>query len=284
MSRSFEIPPQSTKAFAMKRLSPLLLVCLPLFCFGCTSPEETVTDTEATENQSHLDESDSNSDTQSKQEDTNVDRSGQVLRHAVFFSFKEESTAADIQGVAEAFEALPSKIDSIIDFDRGKNNSPEGLDDEFTHCFLLTFQDDEGRAKYLPHPDHKAFGDVLRPHMKDVFVIDWWGTAEPAMPVPALHHVVFFKFKDGAAEADLKAVEAGFKELPSKIDAIKRFEWGTNNSPESHDDDFTHAFLVTFENAEGRETYLPHPDHLALVEVLKPVVDKVRVLDFSVTQ
>ena len=68
--------------------------------------------------------------------------------------------------------------------------------------------------------------------------------------------------------------------LPSKIDAIKAFEWGVNNSPESNDDGFTHCFMVTFDSEEGREAYLPHPDHLAFVEVLKPVLDKVRVLDF----
>lgn len=217
-------------------------------------------------------------------EEETVDRSNQVLRHAVFFSFKEEASDEDVQSVADAFAALPSKIDAIIDFSWGTNNSPEGLDDGFTHCFLLTFQDEAGRAKYLPHPDHKAFGDVLRPHMKDVFVIDWWGDAQPAMPEVALQHVVFFKFKDDAKAEGIQAVESAFAELPSKIDAIKRFEWGTNNSPEKHDDEFTHAFLVTFENDADRAEYLPHPDHKAFVKVLEPVLDKVRVLDFAASK
>ena len=38
--------------------------------------------------------------------------------------------------------------------------------------------------------------------------------------------------------------------------------------------------MVTFDSEEGREQYLPHPDHMNFVEVLKPVLDKVRVLDF----
>ncbi|MEZ6061748.1 MAG: Dabb family protein [Planctomycetaceae bacterium] len=205
---------------------------------------------------------------------------GQVLRHAVFFSFKDESSEEDVQSVVNAFRELPSKIDSIIDFEWGTNNSPEGLDDGFTHCFLLTFKDGAGRAEYLPHEAHKAFGDVLRPHMKDVFVIDYWGTpAEP--PVDnALRHAVFLKFNDDAAAEDIAKVEAGFAELPSKIDTIRAFEWGTNNSPEKHDDGFTHAFLVTFGSEGDRAAYLPHADHEAFVEVLKPVMDKVRVLDF----
>ncbi len=100
-----------------------------------------------------------------------------MLRHAVFFKFKDTSSEAEVNQVVEAFRGLPSQIDTITDFRWGTNNSPEGLNDDFTHCFLLTFQDEAGRAVYLPHKAHKAFGDVLRPYMEKVFVIDYWGTA-----------------------------------------------------------------------------------------------------------
>lgn len=96
------------------------------------------------------------------------------LRHVVLFKFKESATEADIQSVEEAFSALPSKIPEIKGYEWGTNNSPEGLDKGFTHCFFLTFDSEEGRAVYLPHPDHKAFGDVLRPHLEDVLVLDYW--------------------------------------------------------------------------------------------------------------
>ena len=96
------------------------------------------------------------------------------MRHVVMFKFKDTSSKEDIQSVIDAFDALPSKIDSIIGYERGTNNSPEGLDNGFTHVFLLTFADEAGRAKYLPHPDHKAFGQVLRPHKDKVMVLDYW--------------------------------------------------------------------------------------------------------------
>tara|TARA_R110002072_G_scaffold302999_3_gene491123 strand:+ start:58745 stop:59584 length:840 start_codon:yes stop_codon:yes gene_type:complete len=208
------------------------------------------------------------------------DHSGQVLRHAVFFSFKETATENDIKGVIAAFAELPSKIDSIIDFQWGTNNSPEGKDDGFTHCFFLTFKDEAGRAEYLPHPDHKAFGDVLRPHNDKVFVIDYWGTPQEKME-NELKHAVFFKFKDDASPEAVKEVEEAFAALPSKIDTIKAFEWGRNNSPERHSHGFTHCFMVTFADDTGRAAYLPHADHQAFVEVLKPNLDKVRVLDFT---
>ena len=204
-----------------------------------------------------------------------------VLRHAVFLTFNEDSSEAEIQSVTDAFAALPNKIAEIIDFQWGVNNSPEGLDDGFTHCFLLTFKDEAGRDAYLPHPAHAGeFADQLRPHMKDVFVIDYWGTQSETDSKKELKHAVFFKFKDDADPAEIKKVEEGFAALPTKIDSIKAFEWGTNNSPEQHDDGFTHCFMVTFDAEEGRDAYLPNEDHLAFVEVLKPVLDKVRVLDF----
>ena len=96
------------------------------------------------------------------------------LRHVVLFKFKDGTTAEDIKKVEDAFAALPGKIPEIKGFEFGINNSPEGLAKGFTHCFLLTFDSEEGRAIYLPHPDHKAFGKVLRPHLDDVLVVDYW--------------------------------------------------------------------------------------------------------------
>lgn len=205
---------------------------------------------------------------------------GKVLRHAVFFSFKESSSQEDVNGVVEAFRSLPGKIDSITEFQSGTNNSPEGKDDGFTHCFLLTFKDDAGRAAYIPHPAHSGeFADTLRPHIDKVFVLDYWGTPYEPMEME-LKHAVFFKFRDDADPAAIKQVEEAFAALPAKIDSIKQFEWGTNNSPENHADGFTHCFMVTFDSEEGRAEYLPHADHMAFVDVLLPVLDKVRVLDF----
>lgn len=204
---------------------------------------------------------------------------GKVLRHAVFFSFRDTTTEEEVQEVVDAFRALPSKIDAIIDFAWGINNSPESLNDGFTHCFLLTFKDEAGRAEYLPHPEHKNFGKVLSGKNDGTFVIDYWGDeGEPLEK--ELKHAVFFRFTKEAAKEDIQKVEEAFAALPSKIDAIKRFEWGTNNSPETKDEGFTHCFMVTFDSEEGRAAYLPHPDHEAFVQILKPHLDAPRVLDF----
>jgi len=96
------------------------------------------------------------------------------LRHVVLFKFKEGTDPAAIKAVEEAFADLQNKIPEIKDFEWGLNNSPEGLDKGFTHCFILTFDNEEGRAVYLPHPDHKAFGALLKDILEDVTVVDFY--------------------------------------------------------------------------------------------------------------
>lgn len=105
---------------------------------------------------------------------TKMIQSDSLLRHTVFFKFKEGTTAEQMKKVEDAFSALPSKIEQIKGYEWGLNNSPEGLNKGFTHAFFLTFESEEDRAIYLPHPDHKAFGAVLTPFLDDVFVVDYW--------------------------------------------------------------------------------------------------------------
>lgn len=100
--------------------------------------------------------------------------SGKMLRHAVLLKFKASSSAEEVKKVEDAFRALPAKIKEIKDFEWGTNNSPENLNDGFTHCFFVTFASEKDREVYLPHPSHKAFVDVLKPHLDKVLVIDYW--------------------------------------------------------------------------------------------------------------
>lgn len=97
-----------------------------------------------------------------------------LLRHAVLFSFKEDSYPADVRAVEEAFAGLPGKIPQIHAYEWGINNSPEELNQGFTHLFFVTFKSEADRAVYLPHPAHLAFVEVLKPHLNEVLVLDYW--------------------------------------------------------------------------------------------------------------
>lgn len=97
-----------------------------------------------------------------------------VLRHVVCFKFKPEAKPEQIKAVEEAFVALKGKIPQIAALEWGTNNSPEGLADGFTHCFIVTFKSEKDREIYLPHPEHKKFVEILKPILEKPFVIDFW--------------------------------------------------------------------------------------------------------------
>lgn len=76
-----------------------------------------------------------------------------------------------------------------------------------------------------------------------------------------VRHVVVFKYKANATDDQIAQVTDAFRDLQNSIPGITSFEYGTNMSPEGHDDGFTHVYLVTFESAADRDAYLPHPVH-----------------------
>lgn len=102
------------------------------------------------------------------------EKSSRMLRHIVMFKFKETSSKEDVQKVVDAFRSLKQSIPEVAAFEYGTDNSPEGLANGFTHCFLVTFKSEKDREVYLPHPKHKEFVEILKPHLDKVQVIDYW--------------------------------------------------------------------------------------------------------------
>ena len=98
-----------------------------------------------------------------------------AVRHVVVFRFTPEATDTAIAEVTRAFRELETRIPGIIGFEDGVNNSPEGLNDGFTHVFTVTFEDVAARDAYLPHPEHAAFGALLDSLgiVDGVFVVDY---------------------------------------------------------------------------------------------------------------
>ena len=96
-----------------------------------------------------------------------------LLRHIVMFKFKDDAEKVDIEKVENAFRDLPNHISEIKDFEWGTNNSPEELEQGFTHCFFVSFENEAGREVYLPHPKHQAFVEILKPTLDKVLVFDY---------------------------------------------------------------------------------------------------------------
>lgn len=97
-----------------------------------------------------------------------------VLRHVVLFGFTPETAPDQVRAVENAFAALPAQIPEIIAFEWGTDVSVENAARGYTHCFLVTFRNEAGRAIYLPHPAHQRFVELVSPHIAQVLVLDYW--------------------------------------------------------------------------------------------------------------
>ena len=82
--------------------------------------------------------------------------------------------ASDIQTVVDAFAALPAQLPSVLEFEHGVNESPEHLNDGFTHVFVLTFATREAfETAYLHEPAHQAFVGTLSGVLARALVVDF---------------------------------------------------------------------------------------------------------------
>lgn len=98
-----------------------------------------------------------------------------------------------------------------------------------------------------------------------------------------MRHIVIFKYKPQATDEQIEEVTRALGDLKNKIPGIVAFEHGVNDSPENKNNGFTHVYLFTFEDAEARDIYLPHPEHQKFGEMLgeMEIVEDVFVVDYS---
>jgi lysophospholipase L1-like esterase len=117
----------------------------------------------------------------------------------------------------------------------------------------------------------------LAGQMLSAFNANTEGSATATGP---LRHVVLFQFKETVAQDEVTEIVSAFSALPKQIDSIIDFEHGTDISSENKAQGFTHCFIVTFEDAAGRDEYLPHPTHKEFVALIKGKIEKVLVIDY----
>ena len=89
----------------------------------------------------------------------------------VLFDFKEETTPDHRQYLHE-LAGLKALCPGILHFAGGAYSSPEGMNGDFTHGFLMTFDSSENRDIYLPHPEHERVKSIILPHIKNVIAFD----------------------------------------------------------------------------------------------------------------
>ena len=86
----------------------------------------------------------------------------------------DSTPVATVEAIETAFSNLCRELTFVVDFEWGRNNSPENLNNGLTHCFLVTFANEQDRDLYLPHPAHVAFvKNHLEGNLESVCVLDY---------------------------------------------------------------------------------------------------------------
>ena len=95
------------------------------------------------------------------------------VKHFGVFQFKEEVTPEQIETCFAEMQAMVGKIPGLLDMIHGPYDSGEGLNDGFTHGFIMTFESPVARDTYLPHPVHERAKDIVVPCLERVIVFDF---------------------------------------------------------------------------------------------------------------
>ncbi|CAN5274884.1 hypothetical protein BH23VER1_BH23VER1_17990 [soil metagenome] len=96
-----------------------------------------------------------------------------MVRHYGMFQFKGGVTAAQIDECFAEMKGMVGKIPGLLGLEHGPYDSPEGMNDGFTHGFIMTFDTTANRDAYLPHPEHERVKEVVVPRLERVVVFDF---------------------------------------------------------------------------------------------------------------
>jgi glucose-6-phosphate isomerase len=79
-------------------------------------------------------------------------------------------------------------------------------------------------------------------------------------------HLVFFEVRDGVSAEDRDDLIDSMRALREKVSGVVDLSVGEDFSGRSGG--YTHALFVRFGDRQGLDTYMKHPEHLAVVEKL----------------
>lgn len=96
-----------------------------------------------------------------------------MIRHFGMFQFQPGVTAREIDECFSEMKGMVGKIPGLLDMEHGLYESAEGLNDDFTHGFIMTFDKAASRDAYLPHPEHERVRDIVVPRLERVVVFDF---------------------------------------------------------------------------------------------------------------
>ncbi len=95
------------------------------------------------------------------------------VKHYGCFEFHPEISEEQIEECFRKMNTMVGEIPGLLDFHFGPYESDEGLNEGYTHGFIMTFDSADSRDAYLPHPKHEEVKDFVVPKLKRVVVFDF---------------------------------------------------------------------------------------------------------------
>ena len=96
-----------------------------------------------------------------------------AVQHMVLVKFKPNVPAEKIAELFDQLRGLQELIPGITYLAGGPYSSPEGLNQGYSHGFLVSFESVAARDAYLPHPEHERVKAAILPYVESVVAFDF---------------------------------------------------------------------------------------------------------------
>ncbi|MEF2524187.1 Dabb family protein [Vibrio mimicus] len=93
-----------------------------------------------------------------------------------------------------------------------------------------------------------------------------------------IRHLLLIKFKQSADSLEIEKLR-----LCRNKSMVSLLLSGEKTiAPEGKNQSFTHSVLMTFADEAGRQNYLPHPEHDALKQEFRLLLEDIVVFDYTI--
>lgn len=97
-----------------------------------------------------------------------------------------------------------------------------------------------------------------------------------------VEHIVLFKVKLDTTDEERQLMVTSLNRLQNLFDGIEEMSVGINNSKEGKSKGFEVGMRILFRDQETLDAYLPSPQHIKLVNEIRPFFEDVMVVDYVV--
>jgi len=94
-----------------------------------------------------------------------------------------------------------------------------------------------------------------------------------------IEHQVWFKWNDGTPAETIDSIMSQLAALKDTVPGAESIRVGTNFTDRSQG--HTHGLALTCADRDALQAYATHPEHVKVVEQIKPVADSIMALDFE---